>query len=253
MSPLPVVAALCLMLSAGVSAVPSAGAAGDSARELQLQDFSVLQSDYLSKDGAFSPEERSRAIATIAAYEERAGSLSPAEMFLAVSEVVAIADNGHSHVGWGQSPDQPKKRLPLKLAVFGDRILIVRALPEFSALAGAEILGVDGRGTAQLWPALQKYFPSALAGKSWRAVQLIEPAGLLHAAGLANLPDRLSLQVRTRDGQTLQRTIPFVANESVRSTFLPGILIAPDSSPPPAVQWVPALDAVDLPLYLEDG
>src|SRR5881628_2360095 len=68
-----------------------------TAGEANLQDI-----DYLARvmdvDRSFTPEARAAFRAGIADLEHRAGDLSPAQLEMEASRLVALADNGHTGV-----------------------------------------------------------------------------------------------------------------------------------------------------------
>lgn len=217
-----------------------------------IEDLEYLRSNYLLTDGAFDDAKRARATRIIDRYERSPTPWTPMRLFAAAFEISAASDNGHSHAGWEQSPYRPTTRLPLKLAVFGRKLMIIRALPEYAGLAGGEIIGIDRHPIENVYRRLAPFMVSAPGSLAMRLPMLAEPGGVLHAAGIATDADRLFLRVRLPDGTVVSRTVSMVAAREAQAPLLPGTLITPAQAN--GGQWVSALklDAA-LPLYLQDG
>jgi hypothetical protein len=66
----------------------------------QHQDLSYFRR-YLNLDRAYSPDARRQATQLLTHHQTRAGSLTSAQFDLAISRMVALADNGHSAVYQG--------------------------------------------------------------------------------------------------------------------------------------------------------
>src|SRR5580700_946979 len=108
----------------------------------QWQDFEYFRR-YLNLDQAYSLEARSQAKQLLTEYQTKAGSLTPAQFDLAVSRMVALADNGHSAVYKG-SLSRRNNRLPCRLYHFSDGYYVIRARPACRQMLGAKVIAVDG-------------------------------------------------------------------------------------------------------------
>ena len=103
----------------------------------QWQDFEYFRR-YLKVDQAYSPDARLHAIRLLNEYQTQAGSLSPAQFDLAVSRMVALADNGHSAVYKG-SLSRRNNRLPCRFYHFSDGYYVIRAQPACRSILGAKV------------------------------------------------------------------------------------------------------------------
>lgn len=162
--------------------------------------------NYLDLNRAYSPETRARAEKLADQLIDRAGDFSHEEFVLAVAEIIAIADNGHSTLS-SNAFKKNTPRLPIRTFLFDDGLYVLRAKPEAEALIGAHVEQIDGRPVREILNALHKY----VGGRdNWRDIRLqpiLESPGLLHAAGLARSPGELTLQGTLLDGTAFERTI----------------------------------------------
>lgn len=153
----------------------------------------------VQQDASFNAEERQQADALLAALSQRATTMSNAAFQLDVARVFALAGNGHSMLVAGLWPSQ-FNRIPVRTQVFADGIYIVHADNAATKLIGTKVLAVDSKPVelirhrfGELWGAL----PSKR--DDWLGYWLESPE-LLHAAGLALAPDRITLHLEDEQG-----------------------------------------------------
>src|SRR5690606_19265464 len=80
----------------------------------------------------------------------------------------------------------------------------------------------------------------------------IELAGILHALGLAQAPDRLALTMRLRDGRTVERTVAMVPVSALSPVADYDRLWSPE--PLEGEEgWTTVRDADAIPLYLREA
>jgi hypothetical protein len=172
----------------------------------QRQDFEYFRR-YLEVDQAYSPEARREATRLLTGYQAEAGSLSPAQFDLAISRMVALADNGHSAVYKG-SLSRRNNRLPCRLYHFSDGYYIIRARPACGRMLGAKVTALDGMPVDAVVDRMFEYSGGPRNHyDQFISVFFLESPALLHAAGLASLSDRLSLHLMLRDGSERDETV----------------------------------------------
>ena len=192
--------------------VAPVNAASDLATK-QREDFEYLR-NYFDLNRTFTVESRARAEALLAQYLEKSGSLSPAHFDLAVAEIVAFADNGHSRVQPGPL-SRRHNRLPCRFYRFDDGFRIIRARPACVELLGAKVLQLDGRPIDSVANGMFKYFGGPKNHyDQFAAVFFLESPELLNAAGLAVAGDRLILHVAVPDGAERDVTVVAEAPDS---------------------------------------
>jgi PAS domain-containing protein len=218
----------------------------------QREDFDYLQ-NYFDLNRTFTVESRAHAEQLLAQYRERSGSLSDAQFDLAIAELVAFADNGHSRVEPGPL-SRRHNRLPCRFYRFDDGYRIIRARPACAELLGAKVLQLDGRPIEDVTDGMFKYFGGPKNHyDQFAAMFFFESPELLNAAGLAEDANRLVLHVLLADGVERDVTVsadppdanaPHVYSDEYLSPI-------PIEKEPP--DWKPLLapDA-KLPLFLQN-
>lgn len=173
------------------------------ARPAHEADLRKLQ-EWIDLERSFSEPRRQEARAAVAAHLESGRSFSEAAFYMEVRRIVALADNGHSN------PDdtpifQRFGLLPLRAHWFADGLYVVRALESQRALLGARIERVEGRTLAELEPRLRAYCGGTLEYfRHYCEAQLLLSPALMHAAGLAQEPNRLRLGMVLASGETAE-------------------------------------------------
>jgi tetratricopeptide (TPR) repeat protein len=128
-------------------------------------------------------------------------SMSDVSIELAMMRLVASLGDGHTELGGARRPEYGQT-LPLKFELFHEGLFVTAAEPAYRSLVGAQILAMDGRGVSSVLAAVAPYI--SRDNDYW--LTAVEPYRLrsipfLHAAGLTNSPQRVSLRVRALDGR----------------------------------------------------
>jgi len=147
---------------------------------------------------SFTPEQRQAFGGAIDALGERAGELTDAGFQLELARLQAMIDNGHSNASATRMV-QSLPRLPIRSVWMSGELRILRALPGYEALLGAEITGINGVAADNaIW-----LFRDAFGGvDDWYltfAPLLLETPAYLDAVGLGEGPVRIDYI--GRDGQ----------------------------------------------------
>jgi tetratricopeptide (TPR) repeat protein len=129
-------------------------------------------------------------------------SMSDVAIELAMMRLVASLGDGHTELGGARRPEYGQT-LPLKFELFQEGLFVTAAAPAYRSLVGAQVLAMDGHGIANVLTAVAPYI--SRDNDYWLAA--VEPYRLraipfLHAVGLADAADRVSLHLRTLDGHT---------------------------------------------------
>jgi len=176
------------------------GGEGTSARAADLQKLE----EWVDLERSFTDARREEARKAVAGHLEKATEFTDAEFYMEVRRIVGLADNGHSNVS-----DAPIHErfglLPLRTYWFSEGLYVVRAREAQRALLGARIVAVEGRPIDELETRLLAYFGGTVEYFRHRtaALLLLSPA-LMHVAGLAERPDRLSLKLMSREGKVVE-------------------------------------------------
>jgi hypothetical protein len=109
--------------------------------EAQRQDI-----DYFAKliamDRSYSPSSRAEADRRLAALSDVKSVLPKPYFRVALMEIAALADNGHTHVGI--DPAAQPMELPVRVAAFSDGIYVMHATKQYGDLLGGKLVSIDG-------------------------------------------------------------------------------------------------------------
>jgi hypothetical protein len=170
---------------------------GDAA--WQAADLAAFERDFFAVDRSYSAEARAQAEVRIAGLHQHLGAISNARFVLELSQIVALADNGHTAMlSRGTLPELAS--VGIRFTVFGEDFYVVRAIPDHADLLGGRLVAIDGIDIMTLLAAAR-----TLRGgiPSWRdrfAASFFESPGQLHAMNLAQSAARASYRFRLRDG-----------------------------------------------------
>ncbi len=171
----------------------------------RLQDL-----DYLRRlpeaDKSFSNSEIAALNAHIDGLEARADSLTDAQFLMEVAAAVAITENGHTNSSRFTTMNRLNS-LPARFFWFGDGLHIVRAHAEHEDLIGARVIAYEGAAPEALYPQLDRYFGGNDAFLRTNSAYHFAAPAALHAVGLIDQPDTVTLELVGRDGATFTRTL----------------------------------------------
>jgi hypothetical protein len=230
----------------------AAPAAAQDLKQAQLQDLEIVRTEYLPKELAFTEATRAQASARLDAMEGEAGQLTPAQMLVGLAQIGALTDNAHSGVRYHDPRALPPLRLPLRLLWFREGLLVARAQGAEADLAGARIVGIEGRSIATIYDRMRSLHGGKDVDRRKELAEFLESGGVLHALGLAKAPDRLALTLRLPSGRVIQRTVQMTpqASQTPSAEFE---RLWPPELRPGEQGWRAALPAAGLPLYLQDA
>jgi hypothetical protein len=184
---------------------PSPGPqAFDDAATGRLADANYFRA-FTRYERAYSDAGRIQAQRLADQLAQDAGQLTHDQFTLRVSEIVALADNAHSHTG--PAFQKNTRRLPLRTYWFADGLYVVRAASAHTDLLGARIDAIDGISLEQVYRAIRRYNGGT---EQWRRLALtpmLESPGLLNAAGVARDGDALTLSGVLSNGARFERRI----------------------------------------------
>lgn len=184
---------LALITTACASAAPV-----DAPRD-RSADLAAFEAGFLQVDQSLSEAERAEALARFAALQETAGAISDPEFELAIAEIVALSDNGHTMVlpaRWATA----FPTLGVRFLIAADGLFVADALDGYEELVGAPVATIDGHDLDALRAAWDRYFPGPEGYRDNAMYFFLEAPAMLHAAGLAAREDAVELTLA--DGRT---------------------------------------------------
>jgi hypothetical protein len=226
--------------------------AGSDAATRQREDFDYFQ-HYFDLNRTYTAESRARAEKLLAEYGRKAGALTDAQFDLAIAQIVALADNGHSRVQPGPL-SRRHNRLPCRFYHFDDGIRIIRARPACGELLGAKVLNLDGHPIQAVADGMFQYFGGPRNHyEQFASVFFLESPELLNAAGFATAPDRVVLHVLFQDGSERDVTVIAEAADPDAPHVYSDDYLSPKRIEKEPTDWKALLAAdAKLPLFLRD-
>jgi hypothetical protein len=181
-----------------------------NAAEANLQDIDYLE-QIVALDRSFSPDAMAAFSTGVAELKSRAASLSPAQLEMEASRLMALADNGHTCVR-GVSNGVSLNSLPIRIYRFEEGYFVVKARPELADLLGARVTAINGRTPDALVEALRPFVggPPSLQ-REYATYMLISPQSL-------------NQEVRDYEGDLLNGIRTSAVVFGCRRTFLASLL-----------------------------
>lgn len=246
---LPHLVGLCLLCSASAWAQSLAPKLGADAVKADLLQF---RSGVLARDRAFCPAAHLAAQRRLAGLEARAGELDAVQLSLALAQIMALADNGHSLVSASRRIDA-SNRVPLRLAPFGDgEFRVLRTREDEADLLGARLMAIDGVPLARLREAAHSLAGGLSAWRDRSAPFLFESPQQLHALGLIASPEAARYRLQHDDGRVLERRLQGEPPNPQRPRADTERLLLPEVTPP-ELGWRGVLALADAPWSLREA
>jgi hypothetical protein len=200
--------------------------------------------DYLRKlpwlDWSYTDETRAAANRVIDAALKKPLPLPRGDFELVVARVNALADNGHTNVRGGARANR-LNRLPVRFYVFADGVFVVRSLPIERGLLGARLVAVDGRSVEEIAQAVSIYTGGTQEEKNVRLPLYLESPELLHAAGVAQQLNSVTLSFALKDGSRVRRSIAALPPDPKAPILWPSDELKPVPNVGQSADWIPAL------------
>jgi hypothetical protein len=166
---------------------------------------------YLNRSYSFAA--RTRAESLLTRLEGSAAEMSDVEFQIAVHRIAALSDNAHSSVREGGFA-RNFGSVPVRGSFFADGYHVLRAGPGHRDLLGARVTAVDGRDLETVLGAVRDLVGGPdVYFRTFQADLLFTVPALLHALGMAERPDRLTLDLTLSDGGEVRRTLQAVGAE----------------------------------------
>ena len=174
------------------------------ALEAQRQDL-----DYFAKlialDRAFTPAAWAEANRRIASLEKLPAPLDRPHFRVALMQIDALADNGHSKVGYDDAANP--KELPVRVAIFSDGLYVMRATVENADLLGGRVFSVDGKPIDAVMARLETLRGGTPQWKKAYASMYLWMQDMIYGLGIAPDMSHSTWTVVAPSGGTITRTL----------------------------------------------
>jgi hypothetical protein len=206
-----------------------------SALEAQRQDL-----DYFAKavalDRSFSATDRAAGDARIAALKATPVAIPPAKLHVALMQVMALADNGHTRVG--PIADQGTLLLPIRVTCFAEGFFVMRADAPYSDMLGGRVESIDGMPFGQILSRLETLRGGVEGFRRENAAVFIVVQDLLYGLNIAANPHSSVWTVRLPDGHLVTHRL--IAYPSRKGDELPyGVRwLSPEPAKGAEARWI---------------
>ena len=248
----------CLFLIVGASSVTSAQheaqnveLAGALSTDQLREDLDVFRVDFFARDKSFSNESRIEAEAKLASLDESLDTINRAQFELALAQIVALADNGHT-MAFAGPRSVNYNRIDVRLTPFREDFYVLRTTTQHEDLLGAKLVAIDGVPVSELRDASR-----LLAGgiSSWRdrtANYLLESPEQLHALNLIQNAEGATYLFETLSGETITRFLNGKPAGSERPMGGAGRWMYPELQNDEVGTWNALLSTSQAPWSLQD-
>jgi hypothetical protein len=186
--------------------------------EAQRQDI-----DYLTKlvamDRSYSPAARAQAQRRIAALEDATAVIPHPTFLVAMMEIAALADNGHTRVDSDSGADPME--LPGRVAAFSDGIYVMHATTPYADLLGGKVVSIDGHPIESVMARLEQLRGGTPQWRKVYAEVYISWQDVLVGAGITPDMGHSTWTVTSPSGATVTRTLtPYTPSEDEPDVFV---------------------------------
>lgn len=222
-------------------------------RQQRLEDLAYAREHYVLVSHAFSSSAREQALTLIRNLEQHADTLSNAEFLVGIARLTALAQNAHDNLNVGEGGWLPEKRLPFRLIWFPDALVIARAGPPVTDLAGARITAIEGLSPDMLFKRLAELCGGNENFCRWTTTWAIEYEGILQALNIAKSADKIQLSLLFPDGKRAERVVEMIPFKDVPAMRPPRLWSGELTQQEASLGWRAAIDPRNEPFYLRDA
>ena len=174
------------------------------ALEAQRQDLDYF-GKLLAMDISFSPPQRAEANRRLRVLSESTTVLTRPAFRVALMEVAALSDNGHT--GMATGPGAGAMELPVRVAGFSDGIYVTHATKPYADLLGGRLIAIDGHPINEVMQRLEQLRGGVPGWRKAYAETYISQLDLLAGTGIAPDIRQSRWTVVTPSGATRTRSL----------------------------------------------
>src|ERR1700722_6401419 len=180
------------------------------ALEAQRQDLRYFR-QLIALDRSFEPTGRTEAIRRLDALEALGTVLDRPHLHVALMQIDALADNGHSRIE--NEGSAAHLELPVRLAAFSDGIYIMRATEINADLLGGRVTAVDGQSIDAVMAKLEQLRGGTPQWRRLLASEYLIQQDLLYGIDVAPDTRHSTWTVETPAGAVVTRRLDAYAPE----------------------------------------
>ncbi len=183
------------------------------------EDLRAFADQFLAADQSYSDATRATALDRFSALEAVAGQMSDAVFELALAEIAALADNGHTMLlpaRWATTYN----RLALRYLITDEGLYVADAAPGYEHIVGSRVSTVEGRDLEVLRAEWDRFHSGQTGFRDESLYYFIESPEVLHAARIAASPNSVNLGFADGSTATVGVSVDWPNPEGVWA-FLP--------------------------------
>jgi hypothetical protein len=177
----------------------------------QREDLAAFRRDFLAVDQSFAPSARAEAERRVALLEREAGSIGATRFRLALEQIAALADNGHTRV---MAPWPTLERVGVRLSPFGSDFYVLRAVAEHADLLGGRLVAIDGVPIERLRDSARTLSGGPAARRDRFVPATLESPDQLNALGLIRNETHATYAFVMPNGQRRELPLEVVRNRA---------------------------------------
>jgi len=172
--------------------------------EARRQDLAYFR-ELVALDRSFDPAARALAERHIARLEASGVAVDPAHFRVALMEILALADNGHTRLDIRD--DAHPKRLPVRVGVFADGLYVMGATDATVELLGSRIVAIDRKPIEVVMKRLAALRGGTAAWRRLNAARYLTDPEILFGADISTDAERSVWTVATSADKTESVTV----------------------------------------------
>ena len=174
------------------------------ALEAQRQDLDYFAT-LISLDRAFTPSTRAEASRRLLDIGARTSPLDHEHLRIALMQIVALSDNGHSKLGY--DPGASPQELPVRVALFSDGVYVMRSTASAADLLGGRLIDIDGKPIDEVLKRLETLRGGAEQWRRAYATLYIYFQDFLYGLDVATNQHESTWTVMAPSGSLVTRTL----------------------------------------------
>ena len=181
--------------------------------EAQRQDLRYFR-ELMALDRSFQPTTRAQAERRISMLEHLEAPLDRPHFRVALMEILALADNGHTRLDSGDGAET--RKLPVRVAAFADGLFVMRTSDRASTLLGGRVVAIDGKPIEVVIDRLAGLSGGTTGWRRLHAAAYIIDQDILFGSDIVADPVHSTWTVATPEGVTTELMLeaePPVAHE----------------------------------------
>jgi hypothetical protein len=171
------------------------------AQQQDLDYFGKL----MARDRAFTPQTRAEADRRLAQLKASTVVLDHEHLRVALMQIMALADNGHSRLGY--DPEAAPRQLPVRVALFPDGVYVMRATTVAANLLGGRVVEIDGKPIDEVMRRLETIRGGTPQWRRYYAAHYMYFSGILYGLDVAPDENASTWTVVSPGGATVTRTL----------------------------------------------